>query len=57
MEAVLQKNIKLLLICQNVKSFFSKTLLILNALIRIGKGDTKIGKTYVLGSPESCPDY
>lgn len=57
MEAILQKNIYLIIAFQKIINFHKKIFVVLNALIRIGRGDTKIGKTYVLGNPQNCPDY
>lgn len=57
MELILQKNIGLVLFAQKIAALLSKTITVLHALIRIGKGDTKIGRTYVVGSPQNCPTY
>ena len=57
MEAILQKKLFLLSVYQKIIGIRKGILIVLNALIRIGKGDTKIGKTYMLGQPKDCPDY
>lgn len=57
MEAILQKKLFLLSVYQKITSIRKSIFIVLNALIRLGKGDTRIGKTYMLGQPKDCPDY